>query len=432
MYDIGIINGEIYIEGAFEKKNLYIEGDRIADITEETLDARKIIDASGLKVLPGFIDPHVHFELGVGANVSKDNFHDGSVEAALGGVTTYIDFLDPVKKAKDIPLEFSKRSALAKDSVVDYAFHTTIANPSDEPEEIFKESLKTGINSVKLFTTYADTDRRTYEDYIYILLEASRDYKCRVIVHAEKDDLIDKSKEIPVKEHSNARPVACEYEEVMELAQMAKATEGNLYIVHTNCGSTVVAIRHEYGSQLAHGNIVLESCPHYFLLNSEVLARPDGYKYTMTPPLRPEEERALMVENIDAITTIGTDHCPYTREQKNHEFTSQIPMGVGGIRYSFVSMYSLFGYSILDKFTSGPAKVYGLSQKGSLAPGMDADIVLFDEQGITKVDDDMSIYFEKEFKGKIELVINRGSVVNEHGKILNHQGKYIGRKELGD
>lgn len=432
MYDIGIINGEIYIDGAFEKKNLYIEGDRIADITEETLDARKIIDASELKVLPGFIDPHVHFELGVGANVSKDNFHDGSVEAALGGVTTYIDFLDPVKKAKDIPLEFNKRSALAKDSVVDYAFHTTIANPSDEPEEIFKESLKTGINSVKLFTTYADTDRRTYEDYIYILLEASRDCKCRVIVHAEKDDLIDKSKEIPVKEHSNARPVACEYEEVMELAQMAKATEGNLYIVHTNCGSTVVAIRHEYGSQLAHGNIVLESCPHYFLLNSEVLARPDGYKYTMTPPLRPEEERALMVENIDAITTIGTDHCPYTREQKNHEFTSQIPMGVGGIRYSFVSMYSLFGYSILDKFTSGPAKVYGLSQKGSLAPGMDADIVLFDEQGITKVDDDMSIYFEKEFKGKIELVINRGSVVNEHGKILNHQGKYIGRKELGD
>ncbi|MBO6129955.1 MAG: amidohydrolase family protein [Pseudobutyrivibrio sp.] len=432
MYDIGIVNGELYIDGDFEKKNLYIKGESIAEITSEMKEATRIIDASNLKVLPGFIDPHVHFHLGVGENISKDDFEDGSKEAVLGGVTTYIDFLDPIKRASEIKEEFKKRSFMAKDSLVDYAFHTTIANPSSGPREIFEESLKAGINSVKLFTTYSDTDRRTYEDYIYRLLGASKEYKCRVIVHAEKDDLIDKSKEIPVKNHSKSRPVACEYEEVMELAQMTKAMGGNLYIVHTNCGSTVVAIRHEYGSELAHGNIVLESCPHYFLFNDQALSKPDGYKYTMTPPLRPENERCLMVDNIDAFATIGTDHCPYTREQKQHEYTSQIPMGVGGIRYSFLSMYNLFGYSILDKYTVGPAKIYGLSKKGTLALGMDADIVLFDERGTTKVDDDMSIYFEKEFRGVIKTVINRGAVVNDSGKIMNHQGKYIYRKELGD
>lgn len=431
MYSIGIINGEVYIDGKFARTNLYIDGEKIALISAEILNCQKIIDATGLKVLPGFIDPHVHFALGVGKNVSKDDFVAGSKEAALGGVTTYIDFLDPVKKASEISFEFEKRNKMAEGTVVDYAFHTTIANPTDDGEAIFEESLKRGINSVKLFTTYADTDRRTYEDYIYTLLEASKKCQGRVIVHAEKDDLINKSKEILVKDHEKSRPTACEYEEVLELAEMVKKTDGNLYIVHTNCGSTVVAIKHEYGSQLAHGNIVLESCPHYFLLNSDRLSLPDGYKYTMTPPIRPEKERLLMVENIDAITTIGTDHCPYLKEQKNHRFTSEIPMGIGGIRYSFLAMYSMFKFNIVDKFTSGPANVYGLKSKGVLKPGMDADVVLFNENSFTTVDDEMSVYDKSVFEGSIDLVLNRGHIVNDHGKILDHTGKYIFRDRLG-
>ncbi len=431
MYDFGIVGGELYLDGTFQRQNLYVQGEQIAEITAEERTCHNMIDAHGLKVLPGFIDPHVHFALGVGANVSKDNFEEASKEAALGGVTTYIDFLDPVKRASQIEEEFEKRMDLAKKSVVDYAFHTTIANPKEDASNIFRESLQVGINSVKLFTTYADTDRRTYEDYIYQLLAASKDWKCRVIVHAEKDDLIDHGKEILVEDHEKSRPVACEFEEVMELAQMAKETGGNLYIVHTNCGSTVVAIKHEYGSQLAHGNIVLESCPHYFLVNSDALSGPDGYKFTMTPPIRPEKERVLMVENIDAITTIGTDHCPYTKEQKNHRYTSEIPMGIGGIRYSFLGMYSLFGFHIVDQFTSGPARIYGLKQKGALSVGKDADVVLFNEKETTIVDDEMSIYFGTEFQGRIDCVINRGQIVNDHGKIRQHSGHYIRREKLG-
>lgn len=431
MYSLGIINGEIYIDGSFVKKNLYVENEKIAAMTNTLEDCNRTIDASGLKVLPGFIDPHVHFALGVGANVSKDDFIDGSREAALGGVTTFIDFLDPVKKAEEIDFEFEKRNRMAKGSIVDWAFHTTIANPSSEPEEIYEESLKKGINSVKLFTTYADTDRRTYEEYIYKLLEASKDCGCRVLVHAEKDELIDKSKGILVKNHSDARPVACEAEEVMELAAMAKETDGNLYIVHTNCGSTVREIEHKYGAQLAKGNIILESCPHYFLLNADKLSRQDGYKYTMTPPLRPEKERQLLADSINSITTIGTDHCPYIKEQKNHPYTSQIPMGIGGIRYSFLAMYGMYGFHIVDKFTSGPASVYGLESKGALREGMDADVVLFNEKSSTQVNDEMSVYDGITFKGAIEMVVARGALVNDHGKLIEHEGKYIPRKEIG-
>lgn len=431
MYSLGIINGEVYIDGSFVKKNLYIENEKIIAMTDTLEECDKEIDAGGLKVLPGFIDPHVHFALGVGENVSKDDFVQGSKEAALGGVTTFIDFLDPVKKAEEIDYEFHKRNKMAQGAVVDWAFHTTIANPVSEPVEIFEESIKKGINSIKLFTTYADTDRRTYEEDIYKLLDASKGCGGLVLVHAEKDELVNKSKEIPVRDHCDARPVACELEEVMELASMAKATDGNLYIVHTNCGSTVMAIKHEYGAQLAHGNVILESCPHYFLLNADKLSEADGYKYTMTPPLRPEKERQLLVENIDAITTIGTDHCPYLKEQKNHKFTSEIPMGIGGIRYSFLAMYGMYGFHIVDKFTSGPASVYGLESKGALKEGMDADVVLFNENASTKVNDEMSVYHGTVFAGSIDMVIARGTVVNDHGKLMEHKGKYISRKRIG-
>lgn len=430
MYDYGIEGGNVYIDGSFHRLNLYTKGEKIGELTQEELPCRERVDARGKYVLPGFIDPHVHFSLGVGANISKDDFETGSREAALGGVTTYIDFLDPVKTASDIPYEFEKRSRLASKSVVDYSFHTTIANPTDAPEKILEESLKVGINSVKLFTTYADTDRRTYDDYIFKLLKASSTGGGIVVVHAEHDDLIDKSRDILVRDHENSRPSITENIEVMNLAIMCRATGGRLYIVHCSAGSSVELLLRNFAKELDSHQITLESCPHYFLLNTKCLEGEDGYKFTMTPPIRPEDERRLLVENMDLISTIGTDHCPYTKEQKNHKYTSEIPMGIGGIRYSFLNMYTLAGFSILDKFTEGPARAYGLTSKGSLRPDMDADIVIFDPLGETTVEDEMSVYNRKKYKGAIWQVFSRGSVCVEKGELVPHTGKYISRKGL--
>ena len=194
-FDVGIINGFVYLDGEFRKVNLYIKNEKIGAVSAENLECNKVVDAEGKYVFPGFIDPHVHFALGVGANISKDDFEKGSIEAALGGVTTYIDFLDPVKESCEIEKEFQKRKNLAEKSYVDYSFHTTIANPKASPESIIRKSKEFGINSIKLFTTYADTDRRTYDDYIYNLLEASVDEKSVIVVHAENDDLILKNRD---------------------------------------------------------------------------------------------------------------------------------------------------------------------------------------------------------------------------------------------
>lgn len=431
MYDLKITDGQVYLGGALHRVNIYVAGGKIAALSEENLPAADEIGAEGRYVFPGFIDPHVHFHLGVGTNISADDFVSGSRQAALGGVTTYIDFLDPIKKADDIDRAFFDRMALAKGSLTDYAFHTTIANPTDPPEEICQKSLEHGINSIKLFTTYADTDRRTYEAYIYDLLAATRHFGCIAVVHSEADDLIRKGKRISYRNLQKSRPSICERQEVSTLADMARETGGRLYIVHVSAGSTLEMLKTNYMDELLHGNITLESCPHYFLLNEEKLFGNDGYKYTMTPPLRPERDRELMVSDFPLISTIGTDHCPYTKEQKNKKYTSEIPMGIGGIRYSFLNMYSLFGLDCVDRFTSGPARAYGLTGKGALLPGMDADITVFNPDGEETVDDEMSVYNGKTYRGKIETVVSGGKAVVLKGELHDErQGTYIGRGPL--
>ena len=123
----------------------------------------------------------------------------------MGGVTTYIDFLDPVKKKADYKTAFDERMALAENSASDYAFHGCFANPTDCAEDMIKEGLKYGISSIKLFTTYSNTDRRTYDDYIRELLKLSKMYNVRIVIHVENDNLVDYGKEILIADHEKSR-----------------------------------------------------------------------------------------------------------------------------------------------------------------------------------------------------------------------------------
>jgi len=426
--DLGIINGKVYLDGEFLNSNIYIKNEKISCITSERMQCKKEVDAAGCMVLPGLIDPHVHFHLGVGACVSSDDFHTGSIKAALGGVTTYIDFLDPVKKASQIDVEFGKRFKLAEASVTDFAFHTTIANPTDSPIDIIRAAKRVGSPSIKLFTTYSDSDRRTADDYIFELLKCSRDEIVKVVVHAENDELVSGKKDILVKDHEKSRPVISENTEVMKLAAMAKETGGNLYIVHVSAGSSVESLVKNFEHELNSNQIILESCPHYFIFDSTVYEQEDGYRYTMTPPLRPEVDKILLNQYIDYISTIGTDHCPFEERYKQHKYTSDISMGIGGIQYSFLNMYSLFQEKIIDKFTKNPAKAYGLyPTKGILIPGADADILIFDDKAQTIVTDAESVYCGKTLQGAIKEVYLRGQLLVSEGKVYNRVGKYISR-----
>ena len=432
MYDLGIVGGRVYIGQSFQKLNLYIKDEKIQTVTKEKRPCQKEINAKGRYVLPGFIDPHVHFSLGSGKRKSKDDFYSGSKEAILGGVTTYIDFLDPIQKVEELEQAFNERMKLAEKSLVDFALHTTVRHPISTAKEIIGASKKLGMPSIKVFTTYSDTDRRTYDKQILELLEESKKQKVWIVVHAENDDLINQDKKILVKDHERARPALTENIEVLKLGSMARATGGNLYIVHVSAGSTVEMMKDVFQKELTSKQIVFESCPHYFLLNSEKLNTQEGYKYMMTPPLRTERERKKLSAHLKDITTIGTDHCPFTKEQKQHNYTSEIPMGIGGLRYSFLNMYQQYGFEVLDQFTKNVAKIYGLKEKGQLLPGFDADVVLFNPKGQVVVQDEMSVYDGKTLKGVIETVVARGSIVLEQGTIYKHEGHYIKRGEISE
>lgn len=429
MMELGIVNGKVYLNGEFYEENIYIKNGKIDTITKSFLPCKKEVDANGSLVLPGFIDPHVHFHLTVGANTSKDDFYTGSIHGALGGVTTYIDFLDPVKDVRGLEKAYHNRMELASVSVTDYSFHSTIANPIEAAEKILKAGTELGLPSVKLFTTYSNSDRRTYDGYIDRLLQNSKEYGSRIVIHAENDDLVNTARDILIQDHEASRPVISERSEVLKLAEMAKERDGLLYIVHISTGSTVEALTRNYKAELRKGTVILESCPHYFLLNSDCYRQEDGYKYTMTPPLRSEKERLLLREHMEDITVIGTDHCPFAIELKKAAYTSQIPMGVGGLEHSFVNLYTEFGPSILPKYTEGPAKAYGLYPgKGTLLPGADADVVIYNPSVTDRVADPESIYYNRDLKGKIEQVYLRGRLIARNGKFLGGNGLFKERK----
>ncbi|MDD5945357.1 MAG: amidohydrolase family protein [Clostridia bacterium] len=428
MYDLGILNGRVYTENGFINANVYVKDGKIAALSAEKLSCEETVNADGAKVLPGFIDPHVHFALTVAGNTSTDDFERGSINGLLGGVTTYIDFLDPLKRRADFKAAFDERMSLAENSASDYAFHSCLANPEDGAKEMIREGLKYGITSVKLFTTYSNTDRRTYDDYIKELLKQSKPHNVRIVIHSENDALVDYSDKILIKNHEKSRDTLCETTEVLKLAQMARVTGGNLYIVHVSAGTTADIVAREYRKELENGSIIMESCPHYFIFNSSCYNKRSGYLYTMTPPLRPEEDRELLCRDIDYISTIGTDHCPFTEDMKKHKYTSETPMGIGGIKYSFVNMYTLFGDKIIKKFTTNVAKAYNMyPRKGTLMPGADADIVIFDDRARGVIRDSESLYNGRDVKGRILNVYLGGKAAVVDGEYVGSKGKYIRR-----
>ena len=433
MFDLGIVNGRIYIEGHWYEGNLYIKNNRISTISHVTLEAKEEYDATGMDVLPGFIDPHVHFQFTVGSHTSVDDFCKGSIAAAFGGITTYIDFLDPVKNNIALKNAFSERRLLAKDSVIDYAFHATIADLDEEPMSFMREAKTLGMPTIKLFTTYSSSKRRTKDRTIDKLLRITKETGTLLLAHSENDGLVFEGEKIHVLQHESSRPALAEISEVIKLAEMTKYRDGRMYIVHTNCGTTVERLRENY-KYILNKDFILESCPHYFIFSSSKYLHREGYLYTMTPPLRSEREVKKLNAEIDNIFTIATDHCPFKSLEKNKEFVDEIPMGVGGVEHSFPLMYSKFGEKIIDKFTKNPAIVHGLyPKKGTLLPGADADIVIFDpnEHYIIKENHsnvDYNLYKDIEVSGKVCTTIAKGKFVIKDGVFIGGKGEYLSRE----
>ena len=429
VYDLFVKNGLVYIDGNYHHVNIGVRNGKFAYIGTSVFDAKETIDAKNKKVLPGMIDPHVHFDLFCGTIPSRDDFYYGSKSAAYGGVTTIIDFLDPTRNAKELKESFFERLQKAKKCNVDYHFHACIREPDGDLREYVLMMKRLGMNTIKLFTTYSETHRRTYDKDIKKLLRLSKKYKFLVCAHIENDDLIDRRESLTYRELSDARSTRSETTEALKLCKFAKETGGNLYMVHCSSGETLQRIYDLYGECLGV-NIFIESCPQYFMFNNDKLKGKDGYLYTFAPPLRSEQERLLLCKNYDYISTIGTDHCAFNiADKESHFYLKGMPLGVGGIESSFVLMYSMFGDRTIDKMSKNVAKLERFAGKGEIKLKKFADFIIVSGKnsfiGKPHGAVDYSIYEGMKSKVTIESTVVRGKFVVKNGEFIENTGYLI-------
>ena len=304
MFDLFIKNGFVYLNGSFKKTNIGVSKGLITYIGNDVFKATETLDARNRRIIPGLIDPHVHFNLYCGTIPSRDDFYYGSKSAIYGGITTIVDFLDPSRNAKELKESYEKRLKQAEGCNVDYHFHACIREPNGSLEEYVYTMKQLGINTVKLFTTYSETNRRTYDKDIKKLLKLSKKYNFLVCAHIENDEMINRDESLTYEQLSVARNSESETSEALKLCKYAVQTGGHLYMVHCSSGYTLEAIIKKYYEYLGK-NIFIESCPQYFVFNNSVLKGKQGYLYTFAPPLRSEDERKLMIKYFEYVKYIG-------------------------------------------------------------------------------------------------------------------------------
>lgn len=429
MFDKRIINGKVYISGEFVLTNIYINEENIVSLNNSLFDALETVDAQSSLVFPGLIDPHVHFHLDLGHIHSRDDFYCGTLQAAFGGITTIIDFLEPVDNPRDLEEAYKKRLDEAKNSVIDYLFHATIKNPQCDLEEFVLKMKELGINSLKLFTTYSDSLRRTYDRQIIELLKLSEKYKFLILAHIEHDGDIDLNPNFKYNNLLKSRPTIAETKEALKLASYVERYGGYLYMVHLSSGYTIEKLI-EQKSEILNKRFFIESCPHYFVFVNDFLDREDGYLYTLAPPLRTRKERTILKEHFSDVYSIGTDHCAFMKVDKNKKFLKDIPLGIGGVEYSFDIMYEIFGVDVVDKMSKNLTMLYpSLSNRGEIKVGNLANLFIYDLFD-NFIDDfhgftDYSIYQNLKRKGRVIHTMNRGEFVIKNQRFVKSMGKKV-------
>ena len=452
-----IRGGTIVNAGERFEADVKVEGRTItaigSDLPKGTGDT--VIDAGGRFVLPGFIDPHAHMELPFMGTVSIDDFETGTASGIAGGTTSIIDFCIPAPGTSLIAgLETWK--ARAAKATADYSFHMAITgwgeNTADEMRAVVRDH---GITSFKVFMAYKGAIM--VDDHaLYQVMKVAAETGAVVTVHAENGDVVwNLQRELMAKGltgpeyHPVSRPSAVEGEATERALTMARLHDAAAYIVHMTCRESVRALeRAKIAGQRCYG----ETCPQYLLLDDKVFNAPDfgGSTYVMSPPIRPRNlghHEALWSGLANGmLDSVGTDHCPFTHEQKKmgvKDFT-KIPNGAAGIEDRLAILYThgvVGGRFSLEKLVdlgaTAPARIFGLTKKGTVAVGMDADLVIFDPNArsvrsakthFSKAD--RSIFEGFDVRGKVERTIVGGRVAFENGKLMAEKGsgRFIARK----
>jgi dihydropyrimidinase len=409
--------------------------------------ADRTLDASGKYVIPGGIDVHTHLDMPFGGTTSADDFESGTIAAAHGGTTSIVDFAIQYKgQTLRQAWESWMKKAEGK-AAIDYGFHMII---TDLPESVEKEMdamVAEGITSFKLFMAYRGV-LMLDDGSIFRALLRTADNGGTICMHAENGDVIDvlvkralaEGKTAP-KYHALTRPARAEAEATHRAIALAEMAGVPIYIVHLSAAEALEMVTAARDRGLP---AYAETCPQYLFLSYANYEEPgfEGAKYVMSPPLRANGNEEKLWRGLagNDLQAVSTDHCPFCmKEQKElgrGDF-SKIPNGAPGIetRMSLLFDGGVVGNRIsLNRFveltSTSPAKIFGLfPKKGTIAPGSDADIVIFDptkKHTLSAKTHHMKVdynpYEGRQVTGAAETVLSRGRVIIENGKFVGRAG----------
>lgn len=455
MKSILIKNGTVITATDKYNADIYIEGEKIHTIgINLQLNANEIIDAKGCYIFPGGIDPHIHMELPFMGTFASDTFETGTLAGLHGGTTTIIDFAIQSKgeSFKETINKWHKKAD--GNATADYAFHLGVTDLNENTKKEIKEVVeKEGITSFKTFMAYKGALMIDDRQIISLMNEVKK-YGGIVTTHAENGDLIDeliqehKTKgNLSPKYHEITRPDIAEAEASGRIIDLAYSGNHPLYIVHMTCEAALNRVREAIKrNQKVH----IETCLQYLLLDKSLYESPDfeGSKWVMSPPLRSLKDREALWNSINQniVEVVATDHCPFCMDQKRmgKKDFSKIPNGIPGIEHRIELLYSegvLKNKISLNKFveltSTTAAKIFGIfPKKGTIAPGSDADIIVFDPNVTHTISAkthhmncDYSAFEGWKVNGKCKTVLLRGNIAIEDGKvhIKKGWGKYLYR-----
>ena len=452
-----IKNGRVVTVGDDCVADIFIEGETITAIGKNlSVKADEVIDAAGMLVFPGGIDPHVHLEMPFMGTFSSDTYETGTRAALYGGTTTVIDFVLQTQGNSLKAALTDWQSRATGNAVGDYSFHMAVTDFNEHTKAEIKQMVEDeGITSFKTFMAYKGAlmvdDRQMVGLMNEVKLQGGM-----VTAHATNGDMIDyliakhrlEGKLSPLY-HFLSQPEATEAEASNRFAQMAQYTGCPAYIVHLTCEGALNAVR-DTGKR--NYQIMAETCIQYLLLDASLYEKDfEGAKWVMSPPLRLKKDQNALWAGINQglLQVVATDHCPFMWEQKlmGKDDFSKIPNGHPAIENRIELLYSegvAKGKISLNKFvevsSTNAAKIFGMfPKKGTIAVGSDADILIFDPNARHKLSADthhMNVDYsgyegwEVEGKGKTVLLRGKVAIDNNECKVQKGYGKFIKRNKV--
>ncbi|HYQ65474.1 dihydropyrimidinase [Actinophytocola sp.] len=443
-----IRNGTVVNAGGTLRADVLVEDEKIAALAAPGVlgPADAYIEADGKYVLPGGIDAHTHMEMPFGGTFSADTFFTGTRAAAWGGTTTIIDFAVQAKGTSLLSTLDKWHEKADGHCAVDYGFHMIVSDVNDQSLKEMESCIDAGVNSFKMFMAYPGVFYATDGEILRAMQKASGT-GATIMMHAENGIAIDElvaqalseGRTDPVQ-HGLTRPPELEGEATSRAIQLARVTGAPLYIVHLSASQALAAVA---AARNEGQNVFAETCPQYLYLSIEDLAKPDfeGSKYVASPPLRPKEHQADLWRGLrtNDLSVVSTDHCPFCfKDQKElgrGDF-SKIPNGIPGVEHRMDLLHQgvVAGEITLQRWvevtSATPARMFGLyPRKGVIAPGADADIVVYDPAvrqtlGVAThhMAVDYSAYEGMSITGGVSTVLSRGSVVVSEGSFHGHEG----------